>query len=250
MTRWPSPLGMVLFLVLASLAVAHTPIYYDDFTWQEIESVVNLTPWLLETGSIIKVKNDSSVIMPQQLLDWATASSEGNPSPKLPFFHNPQVYIQSDFSKAEMHQLPKTWTPIGLCIDNTHSETPTTVVKAATLFDSTARALKIHLSLLETNLKFKTAFFHTEATTQKAFCEVDPGKVLQIQGKVNRVLAQNVCQRTIRILPALKRDGYRLAFGNWSNVPDRKAVYEVGYTLGCITDERLLECGDEEEEWE
>lgn len=240
-------LSLAIMLILSLVgALAHS-ILYDDFTWYEIQSVDNLTPWVLETGGIIKVKNDSTVIMPQDLLDWATQATNGNPRSELLFYPNPRVYIQSDFSNAKISLLPYEWTPISPCMDNTHSKTQTTVVKTFTLLETTARALKVHYTLLESHLRFKSTFSQAEAITQKAFCEVDPGKVLQIQAKANRFKAENVLQRTITIHPRLQRDGHIISFGNWSKVPHHDSVYDVGYSLGCITSYKLLQCGNEYE---
>lgn len=235
----------IVSLLALSSSVFGSPVYYDDFTWQEIESIETLTPWLLETGSIIRVKNDSTLIMPQEILDWAASSTNNKHYGDLPFHPKSRVYVQSDFSGAEILQLPSEWTPVGPCLDNSHSETPATLVKSSTLIDSISRALKVHFALLETHLKFKTTFSLSEAVTQKAYCEVDPGKMLQVQAKTNRFEAQNALQRTIRIIPAIRRDGHIMEYGNWTKLVDKNTIYDVGYTFGCITNHTLLQCEEE-----
>lgn len=236
---------VLVVLSLVSSTLALTPVTYDDFTWHEIQSVEHLTPWLLETGGVIKVKNDSTVIMPQTIMDWAAHATDANS--EVPIVPKPNVFIQSDFSEVEITYLPNKWTPVSPCMDNSHSETPTTVVKAITIWESRAQALKVHFALLESHVKFKTTFLHTDVTTQKAFCEVDPGSTLQIQAKTNRIKAENVAQRTITAQPELRREGYAIAFGNWTKMATHDTVYEVGYTLGCITSPGLLQCGEERE---
>lgn len=229
-------------LLLVSIVSAQIPLVYDNLSIHEIESVDSLNAVLLESGGIVQVQNDSSVIVPIDVLE-NSMSLLSPPAQDQPN-QMPSLYVQTDLSSAKFVHLPSHWTPIGLCIDNSASETPTTVTKTYGMFLQASFGLRLHTKIFGQESNLRTTLMRAQYTAQKVFCEVLPGKVVQPQMKTSSFVAKGALQRTISVRRRTLFNREKIVFGEWTKVPDDEAIYNVGYTFGCVTSEHLLQCGE------
>lgn len=239
---------MLLFLFLLTLTSANSllNLYKEVGSLAfEVATFKDVTPRLLAKHGMIKVKDDSSVIVSDFLIDRSEdpnfdaalevdqeASGKPNEPSKLSF-------LQTDFRSAVFHQTESEWVPLDGCVDNRHSETVTTITRSRTAKMGNANGPNLKILLLGSLLGAGIGISSSHLLAQKIFCDVQPGKQLQVHAQTEYMTISHVKQRKMNVTQGYFSDS--LNVDKWEAVSE-ETYYLTNYKMACVTNPDILVC--------
>lgn len=217
----------------------------------EVNSFKEVTPALLFKQGVIRVKNHDSVIVSEYLIEKATdvnfqAHAEQEKAER-PNIEDPRKFsfIQTDFSSAIFLHNETEWLPIDGCVDNSRSETITSITKSYSARNAQSIAPSIAFLLLGITWTPGLSASFSRSRSEKLSCDVGPGETLQVQAKSDTVSISHLRQRNIQISKGFVAYFDTLSATEWKTVPEDATYYATNYKTACVTDPTLLKCSFE-----
>ncbi|SGZ54407.1 CIC11C00000000316 [Sungouiella intermedia] len=208
----------------------------------EIANISMLTPKILSKYPLIRVVHDNSVIASQYLLDLVGNSN----SQSLVDFESQNLlddlrkhkYIQTNLPTSNSRIVESEWEPMEGCVDNSLSDTVTTITRTSTVNLGDAFGPRVFFKLLGSSatLTLSGSFLHL--TAEKLYCDIEPGQTLQIHHKTTSVRMDSLKQRKVELTGFWKN----IKFSEWEEIDPENSVFQVAEQIACVTDPDLLRC--------
>lgn len=198
---------------------------------------------------MIKVKSSNSVIVSHYLMERINSpnfESIVEYDAQNPVMNDPRkiTFIETDYSQCVTELIESTWQPLDGIIDNSYSDTLTTVSRQEiTVFGDTFGPRFFFLILgSSSTLAVSGSLMHL--SSEKIYCDVLPGKKLQIHRKTESARLQYVKQRNIRVVKGTWFTKTRLEFGDWEDLEEKETFYSFAEKMACVTDPELFQAED------
>lgn len=237
---------LLVLLTLAGLTFATSlTTLINNIGIHEIANISELTTKLLFKYPMIHVANDNSVITSQYLLDMvgnsnADALLDFDSSNKV---NNPRkkMFVQSNIGDCETKIEVSEWTPIDGCIDNSLADTVTTITRTSTVKLGNSLGPKIYFMLLGNRATLSLSGGYGHSVSEKIYCDIQPGDMLQLHRKVTTMWVENLKQREVKVgVNWFFRKS--INFDEWEDIDPEKSTFQIWEQLACVTDPELLKC--------
>lgn len=245
--RWFTPQSMFLLLIVvicvaalqfneAFEQMAAVAPHVDKFSDLDIES--------LKRHGMAKVREDKSIIISELLIE---VLSQENFEQAVAF--ETQIdksspswlrFVQTAFNASEVVLEETEWRAMDGCIDNRFSDTTTTISRAIEGRVLNSFGPSLTLSLIGVDLGINPRVSSAHSLKQKIVCDVEPGRIMQLFRRENRVYLRNVRQRQFLVASIWRRPFRHFNTGRWRTLDTTSFVNSS--TTACVTNPRIIRC--------
>ncbi|PVH16163.1 uncharacterized protein CXQ87_004029 [Candidozyma duobushaemuli] len=212
----------------------------------EVATFSDVTLSMLSQHGIVKVKDDQSMIISEYLME--IMSSE-NLEESLPYDATlskdslgTTKFIQTCFQDSIVKKEETTWEPIEGCIDNTLSDTTTTISRTVEGKISNKIGPSLTLSAVGLSLGFDPRISSSHSFQSKFSCDVDARQKMQVFSKHSKVTISNVKQRRFSAAALWKRPFKSFEMSEWEDLDDEHSTYYTSSSRACVTNPKILQC--------
>lgn len=239
---------MLFFIYLLLLSFVRL---FDLFTQMllmapEVATFGDVTLLMLAQHGMVKVKDDRSMIISEYLME---VMSLENLEDSLPYdaallkdSPGTTKFIQTCFQDSMIKKEETTWEPIEGCIDNTFSDTTTTISRTIEGKISNKIGPSLTLSAVGLSLGFDPRLSSSHSFQLKFSCDVDARQKMQIFLKQSKVTILKVKQRRFSAAALWKRPFKLFEMSEWEDLDDEHSTYYTSSSRACVTNPKILQC--------
>lgn len=212
----------------------------------EVATFSDVTLLMLSQHGIVKVKDDNSMIISEYLMEIMSLENleESLPYDAALLKDSPGTakFIQTCFQDSIIKKEETTWEPIEGCIDNTLSDTTTTISRTVEGKILNKLGPSLTLSAVGLSLGFDPRISSSHSFELKFSCDVDARQKMQVFLKHNIVTILNVKQRRFSVASLWKRPFKKFEMSEWEDLDDEHSTYYTSYSRACVTNPKILQC--------